>query len=309
MMFQPGQQVAPTRWTREQLSDRFVFRRHAYTAQRGGENNNLVVSELVGHQFGGEHKWGFTVTVQEDKDDDLIAGTSVYVARELMVDDTKPHNVPYFQLPDIGCFENWGRRRDNDTGQWVSYNVGNTIGVRIIWYNSKIKQWRERYVQYFDPRSSIAHSPTWVSSDEGSYTPYAAALGIYAYLRRFRWNGAPGWFVDMGVADVVVASVNHFRQEVSVQFQLYNGFKPAPRQDANAAGNIMRSLGLKNVDGTWQSNDANEATVANDAAAQREIAANGGRIINGLTTERLICDYHLVRKWVCQYTCVYLLNA
>ena len=244
-----------TQYVRTDVGDRFTFRRGATITNVGTGNTNLQFFKLPGTggrrgSEGARHQFGAYVDANPSVG--LVKGTEIWIRWEVM--KKGPHEVPYFQVPDVGGYNNG--RLDN--------NAANKVGCHITWYHKAQDQWYSQYVQCV--KGEQADKKTFLA-EEGSYEPYANGVAFLAYLLRGYWDNAPDWYPQFGTADVHAAEFDNYRQSVKL-----TPITTEPRNlgrvefDPNSTLQYMRNtLELDNVDGEWQSDDKSKAKKAADS--------------------------------------------
>lgn len=257
------------RWVRHALADRVVltFGSTEFKTTKGSD---------CGISFKYANELMVYGVVKPDASNGLITGTKFWMNWEIM-NPGSMHEAPYLRIPRIGFLNNW--------------EVGNRIGLRITWRNPTTGKFFSKFEQ--------TGGLTWnhyASDDNGSLTSHTQGASLYGFLTGSRWgataNDRPPFYPDLWTAEVLALSVDHFKQEITVEVDLSPvTILSAPRRSLEGAASQMRRLGLDNVNGPWRG--FSPVDPAQDSAARKVLktAENANSaILNKFLHKRQDCD-------------------
>jgi hypothetical protein len=214
------------RWVRQILDDRYIFSTSPYTYQNQGKSSE---SEQFTFWIASGNDETHAVLVKPDKRHGLDTGKKIWYNLEVMKQSS--HEAPFYRLPKIGSLNNW--------------NVGSRIGIKVTWeHNGKCYA---KYIQQVSVTSKL----------DSAHIAHKQGAGLYAYIMQSHWPYSPDrpalYSKHPHIAEVLDLKVDHYRQECILDMRPPpTSFLPAVEKKLDAAANLMRNMGLENVNHTWQ---------------------------------------------------------
>lgn len=220
-------------WSRQSLPDRDIFHRSGRLMDKRGRVMHMQGRRQDAHGA----KVSFTHELSKQQRDDPSfpqTGETYWLVVEVMKPGHGIHEVPYFRLEELGC--------------WDNYSSANKVAFKMIWCRNN--KWYTCYLQ----REQMFQ--TFDASKPGALHRYVMGVATYAYFMRTGWPNPPDFYVSFGTADVVDISYNNFNQTVDVAVLAQPLAElQHPQLNEDWVADKMEDLGLQSVNGAWQSFD------------------------------------------------------